>query len=225
MPSMAAENSNASLAEEIKQQANQAFKANKFSQAIDLYTKAIELNGENAVYWANRAFAHAKLEEYGSAIQDASKALEIDPKYSKGYYRRGAAYLAMGKFKEALKDFQQVKRICPNDPDASKKLKECEKAVMKLKFEEAISVPTSIQRSIAESIDFRTIGTGTGSSYHSPQVTAASVAVAVALMAILMKVVGTLVAIVVASAALAMFLMVSKTGWLAGYTGGFLPKS
>lgn len=57
--------------------------ANKFSQAIDLYTKAIELNGENAVYWANRAFSHSKLEEYGSAIQDASKAVEIDPKYSK----------------------------------------------------------------------------------------------------------------------------------------------
>ncbi|KAJ0790793.1 putative protein-serine/threonine phosphatase [Helianthus annuus] len=100
MPSMAAENnSNVSLAEQIKQQANEAFKANKFAQAIDLYTKAIELNGENAVYWANRAFSHTKLEEYGSAIQDASKA---------GYYRRGAAYLAMGKFKEALKDFQQV---------------------------------------------------------------------------------------------------------------------
>lgn len=57
--------------------------ANKFSQAIDLYTKAIEINGENAVYWANRAFSHTKLEEYGSAIQDASKAVEIDPKYSK----------------------------------------------------------------------------------------------------------------------------------------------
>ena len=57
--------------------------ANKFSQAIDLYTQAIEKNGENAVYWANRALAHTKLEEYGSAIQDASKAVEIDPKYSK----------------------------------------------------------------------------------------------------------------------------------------------
>lgn len=57
--------------------------ANKFSQAIDLYTQAIEINGENAVYWANRALAHTKLEEYGSAIQDASKAVEIDPKYSK----------------------------------------------------------------------------------------------------------------------------------------------
>ncbi|PWA63702.1 serine/threonine-protein phosphatase 5 [Artemisia annua] len=288
-------NSNIQLAESIKQQANEAFKGNKFNQAIDLYTKAIELNSENAVYWANRAFSHTKLEEYGSAIQDASKAVEIDPKYSKGYYRRGAAYLAMGKFKEALKDFQQVKRICPNDPDASKKLKECEKAVMKLKFEEAISVPTSEKQSVAESIDYRTIevmvgenlavcfifamgfsscsktlppwiyvisknvelnrcywpenypsgcfamaklnlgdgpvgklvmfGTGTDTSYHSPQLTAATVAVAVAIVAILMLVVGPIVATVVASAALATFLTVRKTGWWAGFTGGFLTKS
>ena len=59
------------------------FAANKFSQAIELYSQAIELNGLNAVYWANRAFAHTKLEEYGSAVQDATKAIEIDPKYSK----------------------------------------------------------------------------------------------------------------------------------------------
>uniref|UniRef100_A0A803M6D8 Serine/threonine-protein phosphatase 5 n=2 Tax=Chenopodium quinoa TaxID=63459 RepID=A0A803M6D8_CHEQI len=157
MPTMESDSSTVLRAEELKSSANEAFKAHKYSQAIDLYSQAIELNEQNAVYWANRAFAHTKLEEYGSAIHDATKAIEIDPKYSKGYYRRGAAYLAMGKFKEALKDFQQVKRICPNDPDAAKKLKECEKAVMKLKFEEAISVPVAERRSIADSIDYRSI--------------------------------------------------------------------
>ncbi|XP_022860379.1 serine/threonine-protein phosphatase 5-like [Olea europaea var. sylvestris] len=157
-PSMATENATITDgAEQLKLSANEAFKAHKYSQAIDLYAQAIELNSENAVYWANRAFAHTKLEEYGSAIQDATKAIEIDPKYSKGYYRRGAAYMAMGKFKMALRDFQQVKKICPNDPDAAKKLKECEKAVMKLKFEEAISVPESERRSIVDSIDYRVI--------------------------------------------------------------------
>ncbi|XP_057526802.1 serine/threonine-protein phosphatase 5-like isoform X2 [Amaranthus tricolor] len=157
MPTMESESSIGSNAEELKSLANGAFKAHKYSQAIDLYSQAIELNNENAVYWANRSFAHTKLEEYGSAIHDATKAIEIDSKYSKGYYRRGAALLAMGKFKEALKDFQQVKRLCPNDPDAAKKLKECEKAVMKLKFEEAIAVPEAERRSIADSIDFHSI--------------------------------------------------------------------
>ncbi|KAM1059834.1 serine/threonine-protein phosphatase 5-like isoform X1 [Malus sylvestris] len=158
MPIMETDNANVKQAEDAKLLANEAYKAHKFAQAIDLYTQAIELNSQNAVYWANRSIAHLKLEEYGSAIQDASKAIEVDPKYSKGYYRRGAAYLAMGKFKEALKDFQQVKRICPNDPDATKKLKECEKAVMKLKFAEAISVPEAERRPVADYINYHSIG-------------------------------------------------------------------
>lgn len=157
MPNMETENSSVSRAEELKVLANEAFRANKYSHAIDLYSQAIELNSQNAVYYANRAFAHTKLEEYGSAIQDASKAIEIDPRYPKGYYRRGAAYLAMGKFKEALKDFQQVKKLSPNDPDAAQKVKECEKAVKKLKFEEAIAVPESERRSVADSIDYQSI--------------------------------------------------------------------
>ncbi|KAM3302044.1 serine/threonine-protein phosphatase 5 isoform X1 [Capsicum chacoense] len=223
MPAMETENSNTSRAEDLKQLANEAFKGHKYSQAIDLYTQAIELNGENAVYWANRAFAHTKLEEYGSAIQDGTKAIEIDPRYSKGYYRRGAAYLAMGKFKDALKDFQQVKKLCPNDPDAAKKLKECEKAVMKLKFEEAISVPESQKRSVADSIDYHTIGSGPGSSYVSTKVTAVSAAAAV--MAVLVVYMGTKAATMVAAAALAALLMVLITFRWGLCSDGFFTKS
>ncbi|TYJ39708.1 hypothetical protein E1A91_A04G088000v1 [Gossypium mustelinum] len=83
MPGMENEGSNLSRAEEIKNQANEEFKAHKYGQAINLYTQAIELNSQNAVYWANPSLAHTKLEEYGSAIQDATKAIEVDPKYSK----------------------------------------------------------------------------------------------------------------------------------------------
>jgi hypothetical protein len=52
----------------------------------------------------------------------------------------------------------QVKRICPNDPDATRKLRECEKAVQKIRFEEAISVGDTERRSIADSLDYHTIG-------------------------------------------------------------------
>jgi hypothetical protein len=51
-----------------------------------------------------------------------------------------------------------VKRICPNDPDATRKLKECEKAVQKIRFEEAISVGEVERHSIADSLDYHTIG-------------------------------------------------------------------
>jgi len=51
-----------------------------------------------------------------------------------------------------------VKKICPNDQDASRKLKECEKAVQKIRFEEAISVGDAERRFVADSIDYHVIG-------------------------------------------------------------------
>jgi tetratricopeptide (TPR) repeat protein len=47
------------------------------------YTQAIEERPDHAIYYANRAAAHIRLEEYGSAIADASKAIEVDPDYIK----------------------------------------------------------------------------------------------------------------------------------------------
>ncbi|CAI7811634.1 unnamed protein product [Closterium sp. NIES-54] len=129
--------------EEIKEAANRAFQEHKFLRAVDLYSDAIQLNESNAILWANRAFAHTKIEEYGSAVEDAAKAIELNPSYVKGYYRRGTAYLAMGKFKDALKDFKQAAKIAPRDPDARKKLKECEKAVREEAFQNAIASPDS----------------------------------------------------------------------------------
>lgn len=54
-----------------------------YAGAVNLYSKAIDISSDNPVYWANRAFAHIKLEEYGSAVADATKAIEVDPSYAK----------------------------------------------------------------------------------------------------------------------------------------------
>jgi serine/threonine-protein phosphatase 5 len=58
-----------------------------------------------------------------------------------------------------------VKKICPNDPDATRKLKECEKAVQKIRFEEAISVGQAEKRSVADSIDYHIIGLNSAGHY------------------------------------------------------------
>ena len=57
-----------------------------FEQAIEYYTKAIEVNPSIAVYYGNRSIAHLKMESYGYALADASKALELDKMYLKVYY-------------------------------------------------------------------------------------------------------------------------------------------
>ena len=53
-----------------------------YQGAIDWFTKSIDLH-PTAVVYSNRAFAHIKLEEYGSAIIDSTEAISLDPAYVK----------------------------------------------------------------------------------------------------------------------------------------------
>lgn len=104
-----------------------------------MYTKAIELDAKNAVYYANRSLAHLRQESFGLALEDGIAAVKADPAYLKGYYRRAAAQMSLGKFKKALSDFEFVAKRRPNDKDASLKYTECNKLVKKQAFERAIS--------------------------------------------------------------------------------------
>ena len=81
------ENSGKEAAEKFKAEANDFFRQEKYSQAEELYSKAIEADSSNAVYYANRSITHLKQENFGYALSDASKAIELDSSYIKAYYR------------------------------------------------------------------------------------------------------------------------------------------
>ncbi|KAK7598121.1 hypothetical protein V9T40_006356 [Parthenolecanium corni] len=141
-------------AEKMKETANEYFKKMMYDDAINLYSKAIELNPNVAVYYGNRSLAYLKTECFGYALNDATKAIDLDKNYIKGYYRRAAAYMSLGKFKQALRNFEAVTKAKPNDKDAKLKFSECSKIVKKLAFEKAISVS---DKSISDIIDFESI--------------------------------------------------------------------
>ncbi|CBY21280.1 unnamed protein product [Oikopleura dioica] len=126
-------------AEELKNQANDVFKTKDYERALELYSKAIEVDGTSAVLYSNRSFAYLKTESFGAALEDAGKAIELDPKYTKGYYRRASANMAMGQFSKALKDYESVFKVKPKDPDVRKKVQECRKIVKQRAFERAIA--------------------------------------------------------------------------------------
>ncbi|KAE8751127.1 hypothetical protein FOCC_FOCC002211 [Frankliniella occidentalis] len=142
-----------------------------YGEAIDLYTKAIELNPCNAIYYGNRSMAYLRTECFGAALKDATKAIAVDQGYVKGYYRRAESYMSLGKFKLALNDYQAVATVRPNDAEAKRKALECNKIVKKIAFEKAISVET---KSIADSIDFESMaleGDYTGPTLEDGKVT------------------------------------------------------
>ncbi|KAH3686345.1 hypothetical protein WICPIJ_002707 [Wickerhamomyces pijperi] len=127
-------------AEALKNEGNAALKANNLDLAIEKYTKAIELNPNNAIYYSNRAHVDIKLENYGSAIIDSTKAISVDPSYLKAYYRRAIANNNLFKHKLAVQDLNIILSKKPNDQAAQTLKTEISKVIRRLAFEKAIEV-------------------------------------------------------------------------------------
>ena len=129
------------LAEKYKTEGNEFFAKNKFIEALDKYSQAINLKVEtknNSIYYSNRAFVNLKLENFGSAIQDVNMALKINPDFYKAYYRRAVAYFYLEKYSEALKDFLYLKTKI-NDPKLDEYIERTRNAKKRKQFFEAFS--------------------------------------------------------------------------------------
>lgn len=76
-------------ADKLKQEGNNLMSRKNYDEAIQSYTKAINLDSTNPVYYSNRAAAHSSKGDHLLAVGDATKAIEIDPAYVKAYHRLG----------------------------------------------------------------------------------------------------------------------------------------
>nr|XP_043607899.1 small glutamine-rich tetratricopeptide repeat-containing protein [Erigeron canadensis] len=104
------------LADNFKLQGNKAMQSKLYTEAIELYTVAIAISNDNAVYYCNRAAAYTQITQYTEAIQDCRKAIAIDPNYSKAYSRLGFIYNAQGKYLDAVdKGYMKALELDPNN--------------------------------------------------------------------------------------------------------------
>ncbi|XP_051768936.1 small glutamine-rich tetratricopeptide repeat-containing protein alpha isoform X1 [Ctenopharyngodon idella] len=102
-------------AEHLKTDGNNQMKVENFSAAVEFYSKAIQLNPQNAVYYCNRAAAYSKLGNYAGAVQDCERAIGIDPNYSKAYGRMGLALASLNKYSEAVSYYQKALELDPDN--------------------------------------------------------------------------------------------------------------
>lgn len=102
---------------DYKTEGNTCFKAGKFAEAADWYTRAIEIDANNPILYSNRSGAHYELKQYDKAISDAKRSLELQPS-SKAHSRMGAAYWAQNKLEQALTSYELALAMAPNDTNA-----------------------------------------------------------------------------------------------------------
>ncbi|GJJ14176.1 hypothetical protein Clacol_008437 [Clathrus columnatus] len=96
------------MAATLKSSGNAAYNSKKFTEAIDFYTRAIEISPKpEAVYYSNRAacYINMKPPKYDLVLRDCDEALKLDMNYVKALNRRAAALEGLDRLKEALRDF------------------------------------------------------------------------------------------------------------------------
>jgi len=76
-----------------------------FTEAVQNFTLALEIEPHYPQAYRNRGLAHSSQSNYTQAIEDFSRALALAPDYALVYYDRAQAYAA-------LKDYPQVINDC-----------------------------------------------------------------------------------------------------------------
>ncbi|XP_072402986.1 small glutamine-rich tetratricopeptide repeat-containing protein beta-like [Diabrotica undecimpunctata] len=102
-------------AEIYKNNGNTHMKNCAYSAAVTEYTKAININPNNAVYYCNRAAAYSRLEKHLDAINDCQQAIKLDPTYGKAYGRLGIAYSNLNRYEEACKAYAEALKHDPGN--------------------------------------------------------------------------------------------------------------
>jgi len=126
-------------AENINAQGNELMQKKQFSQALELYTKALKISpaGPNShVYYSNRSAAHLSLGDVESSIQDSQSALTIRPDYTKAHSRLGLAYYASGRYEEAVENYEAALGLDPGNEWVKRQYEKARKMLPKMQEEE-----------------------------------------------------------------------------------------
>lgn len=87
--------------------------SSNYTDAVKAFSKAIELNPQDAMAYYNRGFAYVSLGNDQQAIKDYSKAIELNLEYAEVYLGRGVAYVSFGNYQQAIKDCSKAIELNP----------------------------------------------------------------------------------------------------------------
>ncbi|CAH8272942.1 unnamed protein product [Arabidopsis lyrata] len=114
------------MAKELAEKAKKAYLEDDFDVAVDLYSKAIELDPNCAAFFADRAQAKIKTDNFTGAVADANRAIELEPTLAKAYLRMGTACMKLEEYRTAKAALEKGASVAPNEPKFKKMIDECD---------------------------------------------------------------------------------------------------
>ena len=86
--------------------------------AIEHYSRAIELNPDNAAIYNNRGGAYVGKRDFDCAMEDYTKAIDINPNFVQAYNNRGNVYHDKGDYDHAMEDYTTAIELNPEHVNA-----------------------------------------------------------------------------------------------------------
>ena len=105
----------AAEAERLKILGNDAFKAQRYEEAIDLYTQSIQLHPHESNYFSNRGLAYMRLKKYRESLNDCLKAIDLNSDNIKAMLHASKCYIEYGELNQAYDILTKARHIKPGD--------------------------------------------------------------------------------------------------------------
>lgn len=112
------------LAKELYKKAGGLFEENKFEEAIQLYSQAIQEDPDYSSAYFNRALAYAILNKYNEATRDAEKVLDIEPESYDAPYVMGIIAEYQNDFVGAKEWYEKALKKNPKYEQAKSRLEQ-----------------------------------------------------------------------------------------------------
>jgi len=106
--------------EEKRVAGNEAFKENRFEDAIKFYSEGIELDPSNHVLYSNRSACYSNLKNWDLCIEDAKKCISLNASFVKGYFRLATAQIELGQLDEANETVTKGLEVQPSNEELKK---------------------------------------------------------------------------------------------------------
>ena len=111
-----------------KARGNALFAERNYAAALCEYSRAIECDPFNAVFFSNRAACYYSLKNYELCVQDCQRCVELAPDFGKAHARMANAYKMMGETQKARDAITKALELDPANTSYAEILHELDPA-------------------------------------------------------------------------------------------------
>jgi tetratricopeptide (TPR) repeat protein len=105
-------------ARELSDKALGLAESGHYEEALELISKRINIDANNANAWYNKGIILFKMCRYQDALNSFSQAADIDPGFTGAWVNKGVALMELGKNLAAIHAFDKAITIDPGDKQA-----------------------------------------------------------------------------------------------------------